>query len=85
MSVHILTQPREGTTVQVAFNYKEMEQIILNHVRSKMGFRANKVTIPSSYSSREDYCIVTHDEEVEQVSPNDEPAQPTKRAMEDWP
>lgn len=70
--------------MQVAFNYKEMEQIILNHVRSKMGFRANKVAIPSSYSSREDYCIVTHEEEVKQVSPEDVLVEP-RPAMEDWP
>lgn len=67
--------------MQIAFNFKEMEQIILNHVQAKMGVKANNVEITSSY--REDYCIVTHNEsKVKQVSPKFEPVSP---AMEDWP
>jgi hypothetical protein len=54
--------------MQIGLTFEEMSKIILEHVRTKMNANVNKIEIPYHHSrTRPDYCVITHDDQVEQV------------------
>lgn len=70
--------------MQIVFNFDEVSQIILAHVRAKMGVAVNTIEIPNAWKHREDFCVastVKQPDEVKLVSPSQAPAGST----EDWP
>ena len=63
--------------MKIVLNFEEMSQIILAHVRTKMNVVVDKVDIPSAYTTRSDFCLVTT-AEVQQVAPQQKPVAPPK-------
>lgn len=62
--------PQKGATMKIVLNFDEMSKILLEHVRLNMNSNANKVEIPSVYSHREDFCILTFDKTDEESNTN---------------
>ena len=70
--------------MQIVLNFDELSQIILAHVRAKMGVSADSVDIPGAWTGKQEYCVVSTSKqpnEVKLVSPSSAPAGST----EDWP
>jgi hypothetical protein len=84
VSSHFNPTREEGANVQIVLNFEELSQIILAHVRNKMGVSANSINLPGVWTGKADFCVVSttkQPDEVKLVSPSSAPAGST----EDWP
>ena len=52
--------------MKIILNFDEMSQIILNHVRKTINAEITKLEMPSVYTYRDDFCVMsTRNEEPE--------------------
>jgi Tfp pilus assembly ATPase PilU len=49
--------------MKVVFSFEEMSKVLLEYVQKNMNVHVNHVEIPTAYSHRDDFCVITQKNE----------------------